>query len=181
MNVHLPVRMDKSAFLAWVRGREERYELADGRVVMMVGASRTHGIIVLNIAALLREQLDPTTVIADFGLEAGPSTLRYPDIMVDRAGGDYTTSAPVLLIEVLSPSSEALDLGDKPAEYLRLPGLAASIVVAQHEAKAWVWLRGEAGFSAGPEVVTGLEQTIRIPSLGVELPFSKIYQGIKLS
>jgi Uma2 family endonuclease len=96
MNVQLPVHMDKTAFLAWVQGREERYELVDGRVVMMTGASRTHGILVLNIAMLLRSQLDPTTVIADFGLDAGPRTLRYPDIMVDRAGGDYTTSDPVL-------------------------------------------------------------------------------------
>ena len=86
MNVQLPGQMDRAAFLAWVQGREERYELADGRVIMMTGASRTHGILVLNIAMLLRSQLDPTTVIADFGVDAGPRTLRYPDIMVDRSG-----------------------------------------------------------------------------------------------
>ena len=56
MNVQLPMRMDKPAFLAWVQGHEERYELADGRVVMMTGASRTHGLLVLNIAMLLRNQ-----------------------------------------------------------------------------------------------------------------------------
>src|SRR5436305_15241689 len=78
MNVQLPVRLDKPAFPASVERREERYELADGRVVMMTGASRTHGILVLNIAMLLRNQLDPTTVIADFGLDAGRRTLRYP-------------------------------------------------------------------------------------------------------
>src|SRR5947209_9553692 len=82
MNVQLPMRLDKPAFLAWVQGREERYELADGRVVMMTGASRTHGLLVLNIAMLLRGQLDPRSVIADFGLDAGPKTLRYPDVMV---------------------------------------------------------------------------------------------------
>ena len=144
MNVRLPVQ----AFLAWVQEHEERYELVDGRVVMMVGASRNRGLLVLNIAMLLRNQLGPRTVIADFGLDAGPRTRRYPDMMVDRTGGDYTTSDPSLLIEVLSPSSEALDLGDKAAEYLRLPHLAAYIVFAQHEAKAWVWLRTNDGFSA---------------------------------
>ena len=49
MNVQLPVHMDKTAFLAWVQGREERYELVGGRVVMMTGASRTHGILVLKV------------------------------------------------------------------------------------------------------------------------------------
>jgi Uma2 family endonuclease len=149
MNVQLPIYLDKPAFLSWVQGREERYELANGRVVMMVGASRNHGLMVLNIAVPLRNQLDPRTVIADFGLDAGPRTLRYPDVMVDRAGGDYTTNDPELLIEVLSPSSEALDRGDKAAEYLRLPNLTAYIVFAQREAKAWVWLRKDGGFSSG--------------------------------
>jgi Uma2 family endonuclease len=181
MNVQLPVHMDKTAFLAWVQGREERYELVEGRVVMMAGASRTHGILVLNIAMLLRSQLDPTTVIADFGLDAGPRTLRYPDIMVDRAGGDYTTSDPVLLIEVLSPSSEALGLNDKAAEYLRLPNLAAYIAFSQHEPKTWLWLRTASGFSSTPEVVAGQDLSIQIPALSIELPLSQIYAGIKFN
>jgi len=181
MNVQLPMRLDKRAFLAWVEGREERYELADGRVVMMTGASRTHGLLVLNIAMLLRNQLDPATVIADFGLDAGPRTLRYPDIMVDRTGGDYTTSAPILLIEVLSPSTEALDLGDKAAEYLLLPNLAAYIVISQTETKAWARLRDGGGFPAGPTVIAGPNSVIEIPALSVELPFAEIYRGIPLS
>ena len=74
MNVRLPVHIDKPAFLAWVQGREERYELASGRVVMMPGASRAHGLIVGNLFALLRGQLDPKqwAVIVEFGLDAGP-------------------------------------------------------------------------------------------------------------
>ena len=59
MTVQLPVHIDKPAFLAWVQGREERYELAEGRVGMMVGASRAHGVIVSNLIVLLRGQLDP--------------------------------------------------------------------------------------------------------------------------
>jgi Uma2 family endonuclease len=121
MNVQLPLRMDKAAFLDWVQGREGRFELVNGRTIMMVGASRTHGLIVSNLMAILRGQLDPRewSVIADFGLDAGPETLRYPDIVVDPAagsGGDFTATAPELVIEVLSPSSERIDLGDKAAE-----------------------------------------------------------------
>ena len=92
--------MDKSAFLAWAQGREERFELVDGRVVMMTGASRNHGRIIRNVMALLSAQLDPQwEPIAEFGLTSGPRTLRYPDIVVDRAsagGDDYRAVEPIL-------------------------------------------------------------------------------------
>jgi hypothetical protein len=42
MNVQLPRAMDSSALLAWAEGREGRYELVDGRVIMMTGGSRSH-------------------------------------------------------------------------------------------------------------------------------------------
>src|ERR1700681_4578186 len=133
MNVQLPLQIDKPAFLDWVQGREGRYELAEGCVVMMIGASRNHGIIVGNLLYLVKAQLDASAwkVIADFGLDTGPKTLRYPDIVVDRAGGrgrDFTATQPTLLAEVLSPSTANLDLGDKAAEYLRLPSLSAYLV-----------------------------------------------------
>jgi hypothetical protein len=60
MNVQLPVHLNKRAFLDWVQGREERYELVRGRVVMMVGASRAHGRIVTNLIVALDHQLDRT-------------------------------------------------------------------------------------------------------------------------
>jgi Putative restriction endonuclease len=49
MNVQLPVRMDKTAFLDWVQGREERYELDRERVIMMTGGSRAHWQITANL------------------------------------------------------------------------------------------------------------------------------------
>ncbi|HMK78019.1 MAG TPA: Uma2 family endonuclease [Xanthobacteraceae bacterium] len=124
MNTQTPIQMDKSAFLAWVQGREERYELVDGRAIMMTGAS-------LNSAG--------------------------------RDGTGYTSTDPVLLIEVLSPSSEALDLGDKAAEYLRLPSLRTYVVVAQNEAKAWVWQREGSTFEPGPQVISASSSRSRFP------------------
>src|SRR5262249_34683628 len=146
MNVQLPVHMDKAAFLAWVQGLEGRYELANGRVVMMVGASRAHARIVRNLLALLQGQLDLQhwDVLADFGIDAGPETLRYPDVMVERMGGsagDYTTTAPVLVAEVLSPSTAKIDLGDKAAEYLQLTSLMTYLVFEQTEYNAHIWTR----------------------------------------
>jgi Uma2 family endonuclease len=185
MNVQLPVHIDKPTFLTWVQGREERYELAEGRVVMMVGASRTHGIIVSNLVVILRGQLDPQhwTVIADFGLDAGPETLRYPDVVVDRAkgsGGDYTATAPALLVEVLSPTTAELDLGDKAAEYLQLPSLLAYLVFAQSGHKAYAWIRGADGFPAAPSVIVGGDKIIRIAALNLVVPFGAVYAGTEI-
>jgi Uma2 family endonuclease len=183
MNVQLPVHLDKQGFLAWVQGREGRYELAEGRVIMMVGASRAHGILVMNLASLIRAQLDPRewTVIADFGLDAGPKTLRYPDVIVDRAGGnagDYTATAPALIAEVLSPSSADVDLGDKAIEYLQLPTLSAYLVFAQNQPKTWVWAREAAAFSPSPTIVVGHDKVIRIAGLNLSLPLGAVYAGI---
>jgi len=184
MNVQLPVHMDKAAFLAWGQGLEGRYELANGRVVMMAGATRGHSLIVRNLVAILHGQLDPQqwTVLADFGLDAGPTTLRYPDIVVDSADGrtsDYVATAPVLLAEVLSPSTSDLDLGDKAAEYLQLPTLAAYLVLAQNEYKAYVWTREASTFPDAPSVIKGRDKILRIAALDLILPLGAVYAGIE--
>jgi Uma2 family endonuclease len=184
MNVQPNLHMDKAAFLAWVQGREERYELANGRVVRMTGGSRAHGQITANLFRALDSRHDPDrwTILSDFGVDVGPETIRYPDIVVDPAVDaprDLTATAPVLVAEVLSPSTERIDLGDKAAEYLRVRSLAAYLVFAQDEFKAWVWTRSPADFLPGPEVYTEQDSAIRIAALGIDLPFAEIYARVK--
>jgi Uma2 family endonuclease len=180
MNVQTNLRMDKPTFLDWVQEREERYELEEGHVVMMTGGTRGHGRILRRLAAALERRIDAAQWeiwTSDFAVDLGPKTVRYPDVVVDAVGGgdkDLTATAPVLIAEVISPSSATDDLGDKAAQYLRLPDLAAYLVIAQDEPKAWVWVRGTAGFPPGP-VVVGEDGLIAIPSLGVELPLIEIY------
>jgi Uma2 family endonuclease len=185
MNVQRPLQMDKAAFLAWVEGREERYELDRGRVVMMTGGSRAHWQITANLLRALDTRLDRDkwSVLPEFGIDLGPASIRYPDIVVDIAGEtpqDLTATAPVLIAEVLSPSSERIDLGDKAAEYLRLQSLAAYLVPAQDEMKAWVWTRTPQGFPPGPEVLEGGNAMVRISSLGIELSLDEIYARVRL-
>jgi Uma2 family endonuclease len=185
MNVQPNLHLDKAAFLAWVDGREERYELAEGRVLMMTGGSRAHGQVTANLFRALDARLDPVrwTILSDFGVDIGPRTLRYPDIVVDVASEtprDLVATAPILIAEVLSPSTERLDLGDKAAEYLRLRSLAAYLVFAQDEMKAWVWVRDRDDFSPGPQVLTAQDAVIRIAALGIDLPLADIYARVKI-
>jgi len=184
MNVQTDLRMDKPTFLAWVQEREGRYELDDGHVVMMTGGSRGHERVIRRLAAALERRLDANrweVLTSNFAVELGPKTVRYPDVVVDSAQGsdkDLTATTPILIAEVISPSSVADDLGDKAAQYLRSADLLAYLVLAQDEPKAWVWVRGNAGFPAGPEVIAGKDGVIRIPSLDIELQLAQIYAHI---
>src|SRR5215470_3397120 len=168
MNIQLDLRIGKSEFLAWVQAREGRYELARSRVVMMTEGSRGHAILVRRLAAALEKRLDSnrwTVLTSDFGVDLGPSTVRYPDVVVDVAGGgfwDSTATAPAVIAEVASPSSAKDDLGAKADEYLRLPSLSAYLVLAQDVPKAWAWVRGAEGFPPKPQLIEGLDAVIAI-------------------
>jgi Uma2 family endonuclease len=185
MNIQLDLRMDKPEFLTWVQAHEGRYELAGNRVVMMTGGSRGHAILVRRLAATLERRLDNNRwmiLTSDFGVDVGPSTVRYPDVVVDPAGGrfkDLTATAPALIAEIISPSSAKDDLGANADEYLKLPSLSAYLVLAQDEPKAWVWVRGAGGFSADPKVIEGHDAAAEILSLGIDLPLAGIYAGVE--
>lgn len=186
MNVQLPIHMDQRAFLAWVERQEERYELDRGRVIMMTGGSRAHWQITANLLKSLDARLDPDrfAVLPEFGVSLDTNSIRFPDIVVDAAGeasADQTATAPVLIAEILSPSSERIDLGDKAAEYLRLPSLLAYVVFAQDEMKAWAWVRGPGGFPPGCAVIEGGEGVLRDEPLRIELPFAEIYNRVRLT
>jgi Uma2 family endonuclease len=185
MNVQLNLRMGKSEFLAWVRSREGRYEFAGSRVVMMTGGSRGHSLVVRRLAAMLENRLDAkrwAVFTSDFGVDLGPSTVRYPDVVVDVAGGrlnDLTATAPVLIAEVVSPSSARDDLGATADEYLRPPSLLAYLVLAQDEPWARLWVRGAKGFPPEPAEIRGFDGTVDIPALGIDLPVGAIYADIE--
>ena len=183
MNVQPRVPMDKDTFLAWAQGREGRFELVERRVVMMVGGSKTHALIASQLMRAWWARIDATKWVvlgSDLAVDVGPDSLRYPDAIVDSIGGQraLVATAPVLIAEVLSPSSATLDLGDKAAEYLRLPSLSAYLVLSQDEIKAWVYVKGLEQHP-GPEPIRGADATIRIPALGIELPLAEIYRGIE--
>jgi len=184
MNVQLDLRMHKSEFLAWVQAHEGRYELAENRVVMMTGGSRGHALIVRRLATALERRLDGNrwaVLTSDFGVDLGPSTVRYPDVVVDVIGGqltDLTATALTLIAEVLSPFLAKDDLGAKAADCVRLPSLLVYLALAQDEAKAWVWTRDAAEFSPTPNLVADNNALIQISALQIELPLPEIYAGV---
>jgi Uma2 family endonuclease len=153
---------------------------------MMTGGTRVHGRIFRRLAAALEARLDldrREVWTSDFAVDLGPRTVRYPDVVVDTARGgdrDLAATAPILIAEVISPSSATDDLGDKAAQYLKMTSLSTYLVLAQDEPKVWVWVRGSTGFPAGPEVIAA-DGSIRIPSLSIDLALAEIYGEQKKS
>lgn len=188
MNAPLGLKLDKRAFLQWMQKQERRYELKDGEVIMQAGVSRRHFTLVGRFVVAFTNRLDldvwnvgPT----DFAVEIGPD-IRYPDVLVesvDPDGAALSTDAPVVLVEVLSPSSVGTDMVEKLAEYTSLASLEAYIVASQDEPICWVWQRSgeDRSFPKTPEEIAGRDKAIMIAALGISLPLSEIYRGIGTS
>lgn len=184
MNVHSAPPTDPDAFLRWNEGREGKYELVKGRVVqMMTGAAWGHARRIRQLARALEDRLSPAdfeVVTNDIGVKTFAG-VRYPDILVDKAGNhpeSLVASAPVLIVEVLSPSSLAIDMVEKASEYTALPSLQAYVVMAQHDPHMWTWLRQPGGWQ-GPEMVDPATGLIEIPPLGLTIPFGEFYPDFR--
>ncbi len=129
--------MTTADFLAWDARQIERHEFVSGEVFAMAGAEDRHVTIALNIAIALRQHLRGTpcrTFMSDMKLHvAAANSYFYPDVMVTCSEADHASShiksAPVLLVEVLSPSTAAYDRGEKFAHYRRLESLQEYMLV----------------------------------------------------
>ena len=183
MTVHAPLTMSKEAFLAWIERREERYEYAGGRVVMMVRITRNHARVTRNLFVALTQRLSAErydVATEGFGVDIGDS-FRFPDIMVEPVQSDgkaLQATAPLLIAEVLSPGTLHVDFGDKRKEYLSLPTLDAYLIVSPDEPRVWFWRRTDGAFPSEPEILEGADKTIVLSALGIEIPLSEVYRGI---
>ena len=176
---------DKRAFLHWVQRQEGRFEFKSGQVVMHAGSTKRHSWIMIDFAAALANRLDRSKWAVggtDIAVEIGDD-IRYPDVIVERRSGDgreVSTETPVLLVEVLAPSSVARDMNLKPGEYTSLASLEVYIVASQDEPLLWVRQRdaGTREFSSRPVEVSGRDQAIELPALGVSLPLAELFRSI---
>ena len=179
---------EPDAFLAWAshQPREAgRFELSNGRIIRtVINVTRRHSIISLNIAMELRRLLDMdkyVVISADFAVRT-PAGIRGPDVMVDSeqlSGTALSTSKPMFIAEVLSPSTAALDLTTKQREYTAIASLQTYLVCSQDEPRAWVWARQPGGsWPVDSEMIAGREASMPLGGLGIELSMAAIFRGI---
>jgi Uma2 family endonuclease len=125
-------------FEIWHARQPERWEFICGQPRLMAPASMKHSIIKGNVGFALRQ------AFADLGCVAlidGPQILTdeisaIPDVVVTCAPIDLSTpviAEPVIIVEVMSPSSEADDAGRKWFSYRKIPSLKHYLVLSQDE------------------------------------------------
>ena len=180
-------KVDKETFYRFMAVRREgRYEYVRGRIVQqMTGGTLRHGLVARRITSLIESQVDASRwhVVPERGVETSV-TIRYPEVVLELKGGDLaslSTKSPAVVVEVLSPSTTAVDLDDKPSEYMSLASLDAYVVASQDELAILLWVRGADGtFPAKPQEIGGLDAVVEMNGRGfqVSLPLAAIYEGI---
>ena len=172
-----------------------RSEYVKGEIIAMSGASRAHNLITNNISGELRNLLKGS------GCETYANEMRvstplttsyfYPDVVVVCEEPQFeddvfdTLLNPVLLVEVLSPSTEAYDRGEKFAHYRQVTSLREYVLVSQDQIRVEHFHRHE---KQGTTPVTGndwifrdfqeLEQILSLTSIQCELPLQEIYERV---
>lgn len=175
-------------YLELDRTSEERFEFWDGEVFCMSGASQAHDRILVNCIVALSAKLDAAkcrVFSSDMRIKV-PSAppYRYADISAlcgkaefKEIGGVDALINPMLIVEVLSPSTEAYDRGDKFTHYTSIPTLREYLLVAQHRPHVTRLLRQDDG-TWNHSQVNDLESSVYLNSLDCELPLSEIYLGV---
>lgn len=177
---------DIESFLAWEQRQPERYELVAGVVRMMVGATLGHDAIADNIHFSLASRLRGAPCRAwrgDTKVRAPNGQIMYPDVLVSctpRGREEIVIDDPVLVVEVLSPSTERHDSTTKRWAYQAIPSLRQLLIVDQGEARAELMTR-EAGETWRTVIITGLAASLPLASLDIELPMAEIYEDIDFS
>ena len=178
-------KMTLEDFLAWEAEQPERWEFFNGEAFMMAGGSDVHNAISLNTAFALRQTLRGTrcnVFMSDVRLRLAESDdLFYPDVFVTCSDADrarrQVKEDPVLIAEVLSPSTEAQDRGDKFAAYRRFAGLKTVLFLSQDRAHAECFTRGEDGRWILSEA-SGETARLALPAFGFELALADLYRDL---
>ena len=179
---------DVQAYLAWEAEQSTKHEYHDGEVFAMAGASDAHVTVAGNVYMALRNHLrgSPCSVfISDMKLRVEEdNAFFYPDVFVTCADSDrgqsHSKSAPVLVVEVLSPATSAYDRGAKFAAYRKLPTLREYALIdperlsldlfrREGDSKRWVLHPIEAGGH------------VEWASVGLQVPLEALYEDVPMT
>jgi len=177
----------EAEYLAFERTSDTRHEYHQGEIFEMVGASLNHNRIVMNTAGSLFAQLlqRPCEIFSnDMRLKIPTTRLyTYPDIVAVCGEPQLADDEmdillnPVLIIEVLSPSTETYDRGKKFQDYRTISTLQEYLLIAQDAHRVERFLRQSNGEWLLTDAI-GLDATLDLPSIGCSLALADIYQKI---
>ena len=160
-----------------------KHEYLDGVIHAMAGGSPEHGALTMRIGAALIPQLRGrgcTVYSSDVRVRVRATGLStYPDLSVgcgQREVDPLDPQAlvdPVVLVEVLSPSTEAYDRGEKFRHYQRIPTLREVLLVAHDRREAETRRRSEGGWD---REIVGAGGSVELTSIGCRLEVDALYR-----
>ncbi len=171
-------------YLALERKAHCKSEYIDGHIIAMAGASRTHNRITLDISTELNLQLRGKhceVFSSDMRVQtSADDAYFYPDVVVvcgQQAFEDDrldTLLNPIVIVEVLSPSTERRDRGEKFTRYKQLDSLQEYLLVAQDNVHVAHYRRHGAQWRLNS--YRTLEEVLLLPSISCKLPLRDIYR-----
>ena len=180
-------KMTLEEYLEFDYNAEGRFEYFDGEVIEM-GASPEHAEIQSSLNAILRSKLVPKgckVYSSELGVKV-PKLLpyRYPDLTIvcgkaefEEMGGLKRLLNPILIVEVLSDSTERFDKGDKFTAYKSIPSFREYLLIDQYRRFITLYTKHNERFWFQSEYFAG--ETLKLESLDIELSVNEIYQGIE--
>ncbi len=181
-------RYTPKEYLALEEKAEFRSEYEDGEIVAMAGGTFDHARIITNIDRLFGNKLKQTCESLTTDVKVWVESYRkfyYPDVLVFCGAPIFyekrndTIINPILLVEVLSESTEAKDRGEKMLAYRSLESLEEYVLVSQDKAIVEQYTKTEEGNWLHKATI-GLNSLVKFVSIGVELELEEIYQRVKL-
>jgi Uma2 family endonuclease len=185
---HAALKLPMSAddFLGWEAEQPTKHEFIAGEVFAMTGAAKAHVTVALNVAMALRSHLRGTpcsTFIADTKVHVDTAdAYYYPDVTVTCSAADaqdpMTVREPVLLVEVLSPSTAAHDRGAKFAAYRQLPTLREYLLIDPETRRCDLFRKGDD--AAGLWVLHPFEgeQAVQLASVALDLSAAELWDQV---
>ena len=175
-------------YFALEHAGDARYEYCDGEIFCMSGGSLTHVRIAGNIYHALRSKLTGSpwnAFTADLAVKTPTlPPYRYPDVSV--ACGEPRVENirrvdvllnPTLIVEVISPTTESRDRGDKFTAYKQIASLKSYLLVAQDAPRVTLYERSPDG-TWPPLELTSLGAVIQLDAVNCELSLAEIYEGV---
>lgn len=177
-------RMSPQEFLVWEATQEERYEYVNGRIMAMTGGTIPHNDLALNLYRALYDHTRSRGCkvnVSDVKVKLR-RRFRYPDLVVTCDDRDKAATKlfqyPKVIVEVLSPGTEAIDRGEKLQEYQSLTTLEEYVLMSSEQALVEVYRRSSERVWLYESY--GIEEVLGLKSLDFECAIAQVYEGIPL-
>lgn len=177
-----------NAYLERERQAETKSEYYDGTMVAMAGASRSHIALTTTLSGLLFLALRGTNChnyANEMKVRTHPTEhYFYPDIVVVcgedvfRDDREELLTNPTLVVEILSPSTEAFDRGEKFRRYQQIPSLREYVLVAQDRASVERFVRQDDGNLWTYSLTEGMDANVTFESISATVSLGELYSNV---